>query len=490
MKPARATLHADPRFAVGPIDRRIYGGFLEHMGRAVYGGVYDPESPFADADGFRTDVAEVLRRMNMPIVRYPGGNFVSHYDWRDGIGPREQRPVRPDFAWKSIETNAFGVDEYMRWCRLVEAEPMLAVNLGTGDAKRAAELVEYCNLPRGTYWADRRPADRPYGVKVWCLGNEMDGPWQAGHVPAEVYAQRADQASKLMKGLDDRIETVLCGSCSRDLPTFGKWDLTVLDTCWDTVDYLSAHRYSGNRNDDTHEFLGEGVLIERILEDYRSLVGAVRGSRRSRKQIFLAFDEWNVWYKAMQTDGGWTVAPHLIEEVYNLEDALVCAQFLTAFVRNADFVKIACLAQVANVIGPVLTKKDDLLVQSIAHSISMIAPTLRGVSLKPAVEAPLLRAGRHGDVPVLDAAVAFDSASGEVSVATVNRSCEQPLEVAFTWRASAAVSAVSMGGQDPKAFNDWSAKDRVVPGPLEVEVGDVCRWTVPAPGLAVVRLRA
>lgn len=489
MKTAQATLHADPRFAVGPIDRRIYGGFLEHMGRAVYGGAYEPDSPFADADGFRTDVAEVLRRMSMPIVRYPGGNFVSNYDWRDGIGPRDQRPTRPDFAWKSIETNAFGVDEYMRWCRLVEAEPMLAVNLGTGDAKLAAELVEYCNLPRGTYWADRRPVEQPYGVKVWCLGNEMDGPWQAGHVPAEVYAQRADQASKLMKGLDDRIETVLCGSCSRDLPTFGKWDLTVLDTCWDTVDYLSAHRYCGNRNDNTHEFLGEGVLIERILEDYRSLVGAVRGSRRSGKKVHLAFDEWNVWYKAMHTDGGWTVGPHLIEEVYNLEDALVCAQFLTAFVRNADFVKIACLAQVANVIGPVLTKKDDLLIQSIAHSISMIAQTLYGVSLTPVVEAPSLSAGHHGDVPVLDAAVAYDPSSGEVAVATVNRSCEQPLEIEFAWRASAVVSAAALGGQDPKAFNDWDAKDRVVPGPLEVQVGDVCRWIIPAPGLAVVRLR-
>lgn len=489
MNGAQATLYADPRFAVGRIDRRIYGGFLEHMGRAVYGGIYDPDSPFANGDGFRTDVADVLRGMNMTIVRYPGGNFVSNYDWRDGIGPRDQRPSRPDFAWRSIETNAFGVDEYLSWCRSVQTEPMLAVNLGTGDARLAAELVEYCNLPRGTAWADRRPVDDPYGVKVWCLGNEMDGPWQAGHVPPEVYAQRADQASKLMKGLDPTIETVLCGSCSRDLPTYGRWDLTVLDACWDTVDYLSAHRYSGNRNDDTCEFLAEGVVLDRILEDYRSFVGAVRGARKSDRRIHLAFDEWNVWYKATHTDGGWTVGPPLIEEVYNLEDALVCAQYLTAFIRNADFVKIACLAQVANVIGPILTKKDDLLVQSIAHSISMIANTMHDVSLRTFVEAPPMKAGRHGDVPVLDAAVSYDPATGEVSVASVNRSCETPLDVAFPWRAGSVAVASALGGLHPKTFNDWDTKDKVVPTPLEVEVGDVCRWTVPVPGLAVVRLR-
>ena len=348
--------------------------------------MYDPDSPRSDAHGFRADVAEALRALDMPCVRYPGGNFVSNYDWRDGVGPPDQRPSRPDFAWKSIEPNTFGVDEFVRWCREIGTEPMMAVNLGTLGPREAADLVEYCNLEGGTHWSDARRANGapdPHAVGLWCLGNEMDGPWQAGHCPAPEYARKARQAARLMRGIDPSVELVLCGSSGRGMATYLEWDRTVLEHCWDEVEYISAHRYSGNREDDTPWFLAEGVEIDRILDDYAGLLAYVRGVKKSDKRVHVAFDEWNVWYKNHETEGGWTVGPSLLEEVYNLEDALVCAQYLNSFLRHADVVRIACLAQIVNVIAPVLTRPDGLLVQSIYHPLRMFSRHAKGVSLPP-----------------------------------------------------------------------------------------------------------
>ncbi|HXT35100.1 MAG TPA: alpha-N-arabinofuranosidase, partial [Chloroflexota bacterium] len=315
----KATVHLDTQHHVGPIDRRVFSGFLEHLGRAVYEGVYDPGNPRSDEQGFRQDVLEALRPLGMPTVRYPGGNFVSCYDWKDGIGPLESRAARPDYAWRTIESNQFGTDQFMAWSRQLDTEPMMAVNLGTGNTADAAALLEYCNLPGGTYWADQRKRHghaEPYGAKLWCLGNEMDGPWQAGHVPAEVYAQRAWQAGQMMKGLDPTIETVACGSSHRNMRTYLEWDREVLEYCWDHVDYISAHRYSENRRDDSAWYLAEGLEIDRTLEDYAGLLNYVRGVKKSTKRVYLSFDEWNVWYRARDGNGQWQAAPHLLEEVY------------------------------------------------------------------------------------------------------------------------------------------------------------------------------
>ncbi len=324
----QATIHLDTQYHVGQIDRRIFSGFLEHLGRAVYEGIYDPGNPLSDDRGFRTDVLNVLRPMAMPCIRYPGGNFVSAYDWRDGIGPRDQRPARTDYAWRSLESNQFGTDEFLDWCKALATQPMLAVNLGTLDAAAASALVEYCNLPGGSLWSDRRKANGhadPHGVKLWCLGNEMDGEWQAGHCPADVYAQRAAQAGIMMKGIDPTIQTIACGSSGRFMKTYLSWDRTVLEHCWDSIDYISAHRYSQNDRQGSAWYLAEGVEIDRVLQDYGGLISYVRGVKKSSKQIYLAFDEWNVWYKDRAGDGRWASAPHLLEEIYNLEDALVCA---------------------------------------------------------------------------------------------------------------------------------------------------------------------
>ena len=484
-------LHTEHR--VGRVDERIFGGFLEHMGRAVYEGVFDPGSPLSDADGFRRDVLDVLRPLRMPVVRYPGGNFVSNYDWRDGVGPRDQRPRRPDFAWRSVETNQFGTDEFMAWCRELGTAPMVAVNLGTGSPADAAGLVEYCNLPAGTALADARAANGhpdPYDVRLWCLGNEMDGDWQAGHVPAATYAERALVASRLMKRLDPTIETVACGSSHRLLPSYLTWDRTVLEHCWDSIDLISAHRYSRNDRDDTASFLAEGVVLDEILDHYRGLLAVTKAVLRSRHDVGVSFDEWNVWYREMGQDGGWEEAPHLLEEVYNVEDALVCAQYLHAFLRNADIVKVACLAQIVNVIAPVLTRPDGLLVQSIYWPFRLLRDTAGAQSLRPEVRAPE-RSTRRGDVPVVDAAATFAEDSGAMIVSLVNRDPERAINVVVRVDdRQCTPGTVEVLTGPPKAHNGWDRPDVVAPAPGKARLGGDGGVVVhlPAPSQVVVRL--
>ncbi len=493
-----ATLHLDTQYHAGAVDRRIFGGFLEHLGRAVYEGVYDPGNPLSDERGFRLDVLEALRTLDMPIVRYPGGNFVSCYDWKDGVGPREKRPARPDYAWESVESNQFGTDEFMAWCKDLGTKPMMAVNLGTAGTTEAAQLLEYCNMATGTYWADLRAKHGhpdPYGVKVWCLGNEMDGPWQAGHVPAEVYALRARQAGAMLRGLDPSIEMVVCGSSHNKMPAYMQWDRTVLEFCWEHAEYISAHRYSNNSRGDSAWFLAEGIEIDRTLDDYKGLLDYVRALKKSNKRLYLSFDEWNVWYRARQgadSHGGWTQAPHLLEEVYNLEDALVCAQYLSSFIRHADVVKVACIAQMVNVIAPILTRPDGVLVQSIYHPFALFSRHANGNSLTPVTCGPTYRAGERGDVPVLDAAATYDEETRSLSIFLVNRDQHQELTVDMNiaGQAIGRVSSVDLlGGGDVKASNSWAVPDQVapVPGNARPTAAGGLQVRVPAPGLAVVR---
>jgi alpha-N-arabinofuranosidase len=489
-----ATVHLDTHHHAGPIDRRIFGGFLEHLGRAVYEGVYDPGNPLSDEHGFRRDVLDVLKPLGMPVMRYPGGNFVSCYDWRDGIGPRANRPTRPDYAWRSRESNQFGTDEFMAWCRQLGTEPMMAVNLGTLGTTAAGELVEYCNLPAGTFWADRRKTNghpEPYGVKLWCLGNEMDGIWQAGHVPADEYARRAQQAAVMIKGLDPTIQTIACGSSYRGIPTYMHWERTVLEYAFDQIDFISAHRYSNNDRQDSAWFLAEGVEIDRVIEDYAALIGYVRAVKRSNKQIHLSFDEWNVWYKDRGGDGKWAAAPHLLEEVYNLEDALVCAQYLSSFIRHADTVKIACIAQIVNVIAPVLTRRQGLLIQSIYHPFLLYSQHARGVSLRPAITSSTYRAGERGEVPAIDVSATYDAAAQLVSLFLINRNSEKSASVVVQiddMTIDQVIGAEVMGGGDLKAANTWEHPDTVKPSPAQaIMVNRGLRVHLPAPGLLVVR---
>ncbi len=490
----QAQLTLDTQYHNGDIDPRIFSGFLEHIGRAVYEGVYDPGSPLSDQNGYRMDVMDALRKLRMPLMRYPGGNFVSNYNWLDGIGPRESRPARPDFAWRSLETNEFGVDEFVEWCNQAETSPMMAINLGTKGATEAAALVEYCNMPAGTYWADQRVRNghkEPYGVKVWCLGNEMDGPWQAGHVPAEEYAMRADQAAKLMKGLDNSIEFVACGSSGRFMSTYLTYDRITLEYAWDVVNYVSAHRYSENHRNDTAWFLAEGTEIDRVIEDYSGLFDYVRGMKRANKRVYLSFDEWNVWYKADQADGNWIKAPHLLEETYNLEDALVCAQYLNAFIRHSDVVKIACLAQVVNVIAPLLTKRDGLLVQSNYYPFALMAEHAKGKSLRPILNCPTYLAGERGEVPVLDVSVSL-AEDGSLAVFAVNRSQTDTVDLNILLNdalISGVTGADTLTGSDPKAANSWENPHAVEPKTLEVQLKEDGSVTAGLPPLSFTAIK-
>jgi alpha-N-arabinofuranosidase len=484
-------LHTEHRVAA--VDERIFSGFLEHMGRAVYEGVFDPDNERSDDDGFRRDVLDALAPLRIPLVRYPGGNFVSNHRWRDAVGPVERRARRPDVAWRSVESHRFGTDEFMTWCDRLGTRPMMAVNLGTAGPAEAAELVEYCNLPPGTALADLRVANgrrEPYGVGVWCLGNEMDGPWQAGHVPAATYAERALAAASLMKGLDPSIETVVCGSSNRNLSSYLSWDRTVLEHCWEQVDYISAHRYSRNDRDDTESFLAEGVVLDETLDQYRGLLEYVRAVKRSKHRVAVSFDEWNVWYREMGMDGGWSEAPHLLEEIYNLEDALVCAQYLHAFLRHADIVKVACLAQIVNVIAPILTRPDGILIQSIYWPFHMLRDLATGQSLRIEVRAPEL-ATRRGDVPIIDAAATYDDVANTGCVSIVNRSVDRPVDLVVRIAdRSMRVGTAQLLHAEVKAHNDWDAAPAVTPTSIATTIDDDggIRVRLPAPCHVVLGL--
>ncbi len=422
-----------PDYTIAPVDERIFGGFLEHMGRAVYEGVYDPKSAHADENGFRQDVLGALRRLRMTAMRYPGGNFASGYHWMDGIGPKDQRPTVRDLAWQSIEPNQFGTDEFMCLARQMGWTPMITVNLGTGAPEEARNWVEYANSPAGTKYADLRAAngsEQPYDVKLWCLGNEMDGPWQLGHVPADQYAIRAQQAAKLMKDTDPSIETVACGSCSPDLPTYMEWDRAVLEYIGPFADYVSLHRYVGNPRGDTADYLAVTNSIDRQIEEMDAVCRFVQAKARSKQRHFLCFDEWNVWYRTANAEGGngrGQFAPHLIEEHYNLEDALVVAGFLNSFIRHADSVKIANIAQIANVIAPILTRGDEMLLQTIFYPFLLYAGRRSGVALQPAVIGPGYDSPSYGRVNTIDTSAILGE--GVLQAFLVNRSQDETAEV-------------------------------------------------------------
>jgi alpha-N-arabinofuranosidase len=461
MEETTITLHTG--FHVGQVDPRIFGGFLEHLGRAVYEGVYDPESPHADEDGFRTDVLEALRRLDMTAMRYPGGNFASGYHWLDGVGPHDTRPTVRELAWQSIEPNRFGTDEYVKLCRKMGWTPMLTVNLGTGTPEEARNWVEYCNCPAGTKYADMRVANgsaEPHSVKLWCLGNEMDGHWQLGHVPADQYAIRAQQAAKMMKDVDRSIELVVCGSCGIGMSTYMEWDRQVLEHVGDLADYVSLHRYVGNREDDTPDFLAITNSIDQQIEEMNAACRFVQAKRRSKKRTYLCFDEWNVWYKNRQMDGEGKFAPHLIEEVYSLEDALVVAGFLNSFIRHADVVKIANLAQIVNVIAPILTRGDEMLLQPIFYPFEMFSKRREGVSLQVSVDGPTYEGRTNGEVHVVDTSGILNG--DKLHVFTTNRSLEEPARVRVKLVGRAVVALDSgelLIGPDPKAANSFDQPD-------------------------------
>ncbi len=477
MEQTTITLHSD--FQIARVDPRIFSGFLEHMGRAVYQGVYDPDCAYADNDGFRTDVVKALRRWQMPVIRYPGGNFASGYHWMDGVGPREQRPISRESAWNSTEPNTFGTDEFIKLCRKMNWAPMLTVNLGTGTPEEARNWVEYCNSPSGTRYADVRVANGskdPHAVKLWCLGNEMDGPWQLGYLPADQYAIRAQQAAKLMKDVDKSVELVVGGTSSPAPPTYLEWDRLVLEYVGDLADYISVHRYVGKPSGDTPDFLAVTNAIDEQIEQTDAVCRFVYGKRRGNKRVYICFDEWNVWYKDRRMDGEGKFAPHLSEEIYNLEDALVVAGFLNSFIRHADAVKIANIAQIVNTISPMQTRGNELLLQSTYYVFEMFAKRRQRIALKSVVRGPSYEGKTNGRVHYIDTSAIIDH--NLLHVFVTNRSLDEAaiVEINLADRPIAAfANAEVLTGPGVAAANSFEKPKVICPEPFnEVRIARNC----------------
>jgi len=498
-------IHLDSRRTISPLDPNVFGSFLEHLGRAIYEGIYDPGSSLSDANGFRKDVMDEVRQLGVPIIRYPGGNFVSGYNWLDGVGPKQDRPRILDKAWNTIDTNQFGTNEFMAWCKLVGAKPLMGLNLGTGTPERAAALVEYCNVEKGTKWSDLRRShgiEQPYKVEHWCLGNEMDGPWQIGHMTATEYGMKAQDAARQMHYVDPSLKLIACGSSHPRMPTYLDWDREVLEQCYEHVDGLSLHRYLGNTEQatggDSAKYLAMNLSMESQIAETLAVCDLVRGHKRSPKKLWLSFDEWNVWYRARGgefANGHEHEAPHLLEEVYNLEDALLVGGVLNTLMRNADRVKIACLAQLINVIAPIMTNAKGTLRQTIFYPYSFALQFARGTVLNLLVESPTYEVAQMGQVPFLDAAGTLNPEDGKVSLFILNRDLNKAHAIEINWQdraPSQVVSATTLTGSDLKAFNSFEASQRVIPQKLEKPsvAGGRTKFEVPAKSYSVIQWAA
>ncbi len=476
---ASTRVYLDSRRTLPPLDRNLFGSFLEHLGRAIYGGIYEPGSKLSDSNGFRKDVLDEVKRLGVPIIRYPGGNFVSGYHWQDGVGPKKGRPRVLEKAWDSIETNQFGTNEFMAWCRLAGAAPLMGLNLGTGTPEQAAALVEYCNVEKGTRWSDLRREHgiaEPHRVQHWCLGNEMDGPWQIGHMSATEYGLKAADAARQMRYVDHGVKLVACGSSGPFMPTYLEWDREVLEQCYDYVDGLSLHRYFGNAretNGDTAKYLAMNLSMERQIAETAAVCDYVQGRKRSAKKLWLSFDEWNVSYRTTSgdaVDGKRQESPHLLEEVYNLEDALLVGGLINSLLRNSDRVKVACLAQLVNVIAPIVTNSNGLLRQSIFYPYSWALQFARGAAVNLLVESPQYEVPGMDHVPYVDVAATYNAESKDFSVFVLNRDLSKARELEFLWEGSApsrVVESQTLTGDDLKAFNSFEAPQRVAPRPFE-----------------------
>ena len=507
--PARAVAQAAR--SVADMDRRLLGAFLEHLGRAIYTGVYEPGSKLADASGFRRDVIAEVKGLGVPIMRYPGGNFVSGYNWLDGVGPRDKRPTVLERAWNSLETNQFGTNDFIQWCKLVGTEPLLGFNLGTGTPEQAVAYVEYCNVDKGTKWSDLRREhgyEAPHNVKYWCLGNEMDGPWQMGHMTAREYGRKARDSARQIRVVDPATKLIACGSSNTILPTYLEWDREVLEECYDQVDGISLHNYYGNTpaltGGDTSRYLAMNLDMERQIQEIAAVCDYVQGLRKSPKRLWLSFDEWNVWYRARGgtfANGQRKVAPPLLEEVYNLEDALLVGGFVNTLLRQAGRVRVGCLAQIVNVIAPLVTNETSVLRQSIYYPYAWSLKYARGRVLDLRVEGetyPIKAAGLRPDfarddvVPYLDVAATLDAQTGQLALFMLNRDLQGERELILDCRdftPTRVLASETLTGTDLKAANTFDRPTLVAPRSLEApRVGGTMTFKLPPRSYSVAHI--
>ncbi|UVY84941.1 alpha-N-arabinofuranosidase [Brachybacterium sp. NBEC-018] len=472
---ATVTLTLHPAFSVAPVRRRTFGAFVEHLGRCVYTGIHEPGHPTADADGFRGDVLELTRELGVSSVRYPGGNFVSGYRWEDGVGPVEERPARHDLAWHSTEPNTVGLDEFMTWAEKAQVEPMYAVNLGTRGIEEALDVLQYANAPQGIALSDQRAANGhpdPYGIRMWCLGNEMDGPWQAGHKTPEEYARIATETARLLRQEDPDLELVACGSSSSSMETFGAWENIVLTDAYDYVDMISAHAYYAEKDGDQASYLASADDMDHFIDSVVATADHVRAKLKKDKRIMISFDEWNIWYqhraesRPPQGDD-WPVAPVLLEDTYNAMDAVVFGNLLISLLRHSDRVASASLAQLVNVIAPIMTAPGGpAWKQTTFHPFALTSKHAVGQVLDVRLTAPSFENPRFGESSAADSVATWDEESGALSLFVVNRGAEDSLALDADLTGFGdleLVEALTLHHEDPYAANTQDAPETVVP---------------------------
>ena len=472
---ARVTANRD--YTIARIDDRVYSAFLEHLGRAIYTGIHEPDHPTADANGMRRDVIDLCKALNIPYVRYPGGNFVSAYNWEDGVGPREQRPTRLDLAWHTSESNAVGVHEFADWCDAVGTKMMLAINLGSRGLDEARNFVEYVNGPTGSYWGDLRKKNGradPFNVDLWCLGNEMDGPWQVGHKTADEYGRLANEVAKTLRAFDKKLQLVVCGSSHSNMPTYPEWERIVLEHTYDSVDYISLHMYFANRENNTNNYLALNHKLDRYISTVESTINVVKANKRSKHDVAISFDEWNVWYHSnaqdraiLEGNAGWPHAPRLLEDIYNFEDVLQVGLILNTFIRKSNIVRIACIAQLVNVIAPIMTEPGGAAWrQTIYYPYYFASVFGRGNALQLAVSCPGYDSEHDDNVPWIDVAGVHDDAGGTLTFFAVNRHPTETItaEVALQgFGAGQVIDHQVMTHADLRATNTLAAQLNVVP---------------------------
>lgn len=477
-----ARLVIDDGFQLARVQDRVFGSFVEHLGRCVYTGIYEPNHPTADEQGFRQDVIDLVHELGATTIRYPGGNFVSGYRWEDGVGPKETRPRRLDLAWHSTETNQFGLHEMAAWLeKLGGNELMEAINLGTRGQEAALDLLEYANIPGGTELSEQRRvngADEPFNIRMWCLGNEMDGPWQTGHKTAEEYAALAAVTASDMRMVDPDVELVVCGSSAHDMPTFGTWEETVLSKAFDAVNFVSCHayyfpEYNADGSRDYASFMASGVDMDGFIKDVAAGIAATKARLKSDHDVYISFDEWNVWYSQEETSknpegiGNWPVAPRLLEDIYTAADAVVVGDLLITLLKNADVVRAASLAQLVNVIAPIMTEPGGpAWRQTTFYPFAITAAATKGGTVyEPKLASPTTATRKYGDVPVINA-VAVQGADGSLNIFATNRSLTEPqrfmIDLPAQFQAT-NVSAQTMHEDDLEACNTLDNQNRVTP---------------------------
>ncbi len=486
-------------YVIGEIENELWGSFIEHMGRAIYGGIYEPSNPCANEKGFRKDVMEAVKELGVPLIRYPGGNFLSGYHWRDGIG--SNRPVKLDLAWGQLEPNRVGLHEFCDWAEEVGANVMMSVNLGTGTPKDAAELIEYCNIEGGTQLSDLRRANgrkEPFGIKMWCLGNEMDGEWQICAQTAEEYGRKATETAKMMKWVDQNIRLVVCGSSTPDQKTYPEWDRVVLQHTYDYVDYLSLHRYytytpSGNEWD----LMSSHTDLSAFIRTVASTVEYVRAYKRSKKQVKLSLDEWNIWHTKPTVsnpnvyndtrEGRWTVGPRRIENYYDLTDAIAFTGLICTLINHADVVKAGCLAQLVNVIAPIMTENNGgMFKQSTYYPYLWALRYAHGQALNLRIKAEKAESC-YGDTEPVYAACAYED--GEYRLFVINKTAEaQQYELDFQGVTAIMTGRTEITGK-LHGYNCFADSNAVVPAEKNCEQGEHSFFEVELPAYSITLLR-